>query len=454
MKEYSEGILVNTTSKEESSPIIKSDERTLEIVAKIANELDKNIQVTYDVPSKYQDGKVPILDLKANINEEGKIEYVFYRKSISSRKVTDKFSAMSVKQKCNILTQQCFMRLHNTSESVDTETKVNLLNDFMEDLANAGYEENERYNILTGAFKTDEKLKTKEKQGLRPYYRGSDYIENKNTNKNEKLRKRNNWYKKKNNKFKTVMFVDPTPGDKLLKNFKITEEKFKISDDIRIKFVSKSGNKLKHIFSKRNPFQKACGANDCHPCDPSGDDNLVFPNCRSNNISYSATCTLCEKEGRNKTYIGETCRNLYMRSKEHYAAFKHDNEKSFMFKHMNAEHADSNENVNFKWKILRKFMKPLQRQIYEANTISNMPDNVLLNSKQEFNHMNTKKICMKSSLEKHFQCNNCGGKFPTKNHFEQFYESIKCSSCQYEAIGKMTSNIMTRTSTQQESETN
>ena len=52
-----------------------------------------------------------------------------------------------------ILTQQCFTRLHNTSNSIPEERKVDILNDFMKELKLSGYDEKDRYSILTGGIK-------------------------------------------------------------------------------------------------------------------------------------------------------------------------------------------------------------------------------------------------------------------------------------------------------------
>ena len=69
-------------------------------------------------------------------------------------------------------------------------------------------------------------------------------------------------------KYASVMFVDATPGDKLLKRVRETDTMYPmaISDDCRIKFVTKSGMKLKNIVQRKNPFTKTCGADDCIPC--------------------------------------------------------------------------------------------------------------------------------------------------------------------------------------------
>ena len=37
------------------------------------------------------------------------------------------------------------------------------------------------------------------------------------------------------------------------------------------------------------------------------------------------------------------------------------------------EHMNNEQGVDFKWKVLRKFRKPLQRQLFEAMTIKNKP---------------------------------------------------------------------------------
>ena len=42
---------------------IPSDKRTMNLIKTIADSIDENITVSYDIPSNYTDNKVPILDL-------------------------------------------------------------------------------------------------------------------------------------------------------------------------------------------------------------------------------------------------------------------------------------------------------------------------------------------------------------------------------------------------------
>ena len=235
---------------------VQGDERTMIIIQDIANNINENIQVTFDVPSNYSDNKVPILDVKAGIDSENKIEFLFYKKPMTNNLVTMKSSAMSMNQKMAILTQQCFTRLHNTSDNTRESEKVEILNCFMQDLKASGYSESERSNVLKGGMKAFRNIKIKEFLKIRPFYRSNSFEKvQRETLKNDKKK---NWSKGKkcDSNFKSVMFVDATPGDTLLKMMKATEERFMIAEDKRIKFISKSGTKLVNIFEKKNPFER------------------------------------------------------------------------------------------------------------------------------------------------------------------------------------------------------
>ena len=70
---------------------IPGDIRTMKIIQEIANSIDENIKVTFDVPYYNSDKKVPILDLKVSLNKvTKKIEYKFYKKPMASKMVTHK----------------------------------------------------------------------------------------------------------------------------------------------------------------------------------------------------------------------------------------------------------------------------------------------------------------------------------------------------------------------------
>ena len=52
----------------------------MQVIQKIANEIEEMIQMTFDVTSNYEDKKVPMLDMKTWINEEDKILFEYAHK--------------------------------------------------------------------------------------------------------------------------------------------------------------------------------------------------------------------------------------------------------------------------------------------------------------------------------------------------------------------------------------
>ena len=67
--------------------------RTMSIIQKVANSLNSDIKVTFDCPSNNEDCMVPILDVKAKVNESGKFDYMFNKKPCATTLCTMKNSA-------------------------------------------------------------------------------------------------------------------------------------------------------------------------------------------------------------------------------------------------------------------------------------------------------------------------------------------------------------------------
>ena len=252
-------------------------------------------------------------------------------------------------------------------------------------------------------------------------------------------KKSHSWFQNNTEKYATVMFVEATPGDKLLKMLKATEDKFRIADNLRIKFVSKCGPKLVQMFHKKDPFKDTCGAHDCTPCAQARDSGDQPQNCRKNNITYMAKCVNCEKEGKQRVYYGETSRNLYIRSKEHYADVISKQNNSWMYRHMHKEHIENVSGVKFCWRILGSTNKPLTRQLTEAVKIRSNQGPKSLNTKTEFNAQRVHRIVIDNSKSK-FDCKTCGHLFENetdrKNHDVKFHKIVVCNQCNEDNFGE------------------
>ena len=158
-------------------------------------------------------------------------------------------------------------------------------------------------------------------------------------------------------------------------------------------------------------------------------------------MTYHAKCNNCDLEGKNRVYNGETARNLYVRSKEHYSALQKKSSHSFMYKHIEKEHDGDCSNVNFNWQVIGKFRKPLERQLSEAIDIKRKPLDENLNSKNEFYRQNLNRIILNNE-DKPETCGYCSRKFEVWNDLqkhEQFFHTryqCKNAECGYLSFGE------------------
>ena len=129
--EYKDGKLKYDPEKEKRDEKLPKDRVTMEIIKSIANSISDMIEFTVDVPSNYEEDKMPILDMKVWLNDEDEVEYMFYEKPMKSTLVINKQSALPENVKMKTLTQEVFRRLHNTRSTVMNKYKTEILNDFI-----------------------------------------------------------------------------------------------------------------------------------------------------------------------------------------------------------------------------------------------------------------------------------------------------------------------------------
>ena len=79
---------------------------TMEVVQNIANSINPMVKLTVDTPCNYKDGKLPVLDVKVDVNEEedNRIDFEFYEKPTKNPRVILASSALSNSQKRTIMT--------------------------------------------------------------------------------------------------------------------------------------------------------------------------------------------------------------------------------------------------------------------------------------------------------------------------------------------------------------
>ena len=102
-----------------------------------------------------------------------------------------------------------------------------------------------------------------------------------------------------------------------------------------------------------------------------------LPPCTKSNLVYENICLGCNPGATSKgelqeirtdtptTYIGESSRSIYERSKEHWEGARKNCDKNHMVKHQSLEHGGSTD-LKFHMKVRGFFKTALARQVAEA----------------------------------------------------------------------------------------
>ena len=87
--------------------------------------------------------------------------------------------------------------------------------------------------------------------------------------------------------------------------------------------------------------------------------------------------------GTKARYYGETSRSIYVRGKQHLSALeKADQHKDNAFvNHRNNFHKGEEQEVRFKLSLVKKFKRPLERQVWEGVEIHKADVDIVMNSK-------------------------------------------------------------------------
>ena len=351
----------------------EDDKRTMELIKEIGNSIHPSIRLEIDYPSKYDDKKLPILDIKVWIEErQGKrvIMYEHYMKEVSSKALIHIRSAMPTNMKRTILTQEMVRIMLHCSRNLPYEVKVRHINDFILRMQYSGYNKEFRYDVTKSAMKAYDNILEKDALGEKPIHRAKDWkIEER---RKEKVKKKENWYKNKGSE--TVIFVPYTPHSQLKS---IYMELIKQSK-LKIKVVERSGINIRRLIHKPNANREGdCKRDDCFVCKSGGKGS-----CSKNSVRYDIQCEQgCKMKA---IYEGETSYNAYTRGKEHANAYESKEEKSMLWKHCVDKH-ESNP-VEFKMNVKKSFGKDtMMRQIDEGVSIYNTQKERLMNSRSEWN---------------------------------------------------------------------
>ena len=361
------------------------------VLHQIATSVDSMIKFTFDHPSNHKEGKMPVLDLKVHMDNEGYVIHEYYEKPTKNPNVILPSSALSWKVKRTVFTQEALRRIRNTSQRLGPHAADDALSNYMLKLKMAGYNHQFRAEIIKSAKHAFSLQLKSAADGEKPLYRDKNRIFEDKKARGKQLY---NWWNRKGSsvhKYDTVVFVPPTPGSQLAKMMQRKEAAINSSGDSRIKIIERGGIKLKHLITSRNPFPPApCYRKTCPVCkettftEPVDLRSSNVP-CSKMGVTYQYTCLTCKANGVTARYEGESGRPFINRATEHIRGLRKDNKSNPMVKHQKQDH--KSKTVKFKIDVNQTFKDPLSRQAREGVRISNPADSAkIFNSKSEFNH--------------------------------------------------------------------
>ena len=389
-KDKNESVSGGSLFEEESEK--DREKEGMEFFKKIGDSIDKSIKLEIDYPSKYDDKKMPLLDVKVWIEDKEcnmqesqhnkevqknkkAIRYEHYRKSMASRMTVHERSAIPANQKRNILTQEVIRILKNCSQELPWEVKVEHLEHLSLRLQYSGYDMKFRREIIDSGIKAYRQMEENDRQGRIPLHRTREW--KRNERERMKRVKKEEWFKKGG--YESLIFVPATPKAELKKKLqrKVDET------DIKIKVIEKTGSTLKRSLQKTSiSDKKECEDEECKICKTSKVKGL----CRKEGVTYEIVCKACKDK-----YIGETGRSAWARMNEHLYEYKMRKESSVLWRHCKEKHESKEQ--EFVYQVRDVFGSDATlRQVTEAVDIRRECSG--MNNKGEWGHTSLPRLVM------------------------------------------------------------
>ena len=156
--------------------------------------ISESTKLTVDCPSMNINNQnfMPILDVQVKV-VKNKIEYRFYKKSMSNHRVMLARSAMPPNIKRNSLAQEVIRRLRNTSRDLPWSEKAAILTEFSHSMMCSGYSEKFRLEIIQAGVVGFERQCAEADSGGTPVHRPRSY--NLEERMKKKMLTKTSWYR-------------------------------------------------------------------------------------------------------------------------------------------------------------------------------------------------------------------------------------------------------------------
>ena len=184
--------------EEEEAAGVTLLQKTSEVLEGAMNSICSWLRLTMEHEEMFN-GVLPTLDMIIWVNNSNKVLFSFFEKTMVSPMVLHKRSAMPESIRRATLNQELVRRMVNTSELVDNEKRLEVVDSYAQKLINSEYSLKETRDVIIGGLKGYERLLSLSRDKENPRWKPL-HVSGKFNSKNRrmaKLKTKNNWFKGK-----------------------------------------------------------------------------------------------------------------------------------------------------------------------------------------------------------------------------------------------------------------
>ena len=170
-------------------------EVTTRVLKATMNNLVEGIKFTVESRMDHDGVWLPTLDVSLAVTAENRVTFKYYEKDVSTNTVLHQRTAMEDNAKMQILAQEMSRRMLNTSEKMDNQTRLEVVDKMAVKMLTSGYSKKQTRRAISNGLKYYEAKKARCLKENRPLYRtASDSLAGRYR---KKLVAKSTWFKQK-----------------------------------------------------------------------------------------------------------------------------------------------------------------------------------------------------------------------------------------------------------------
>ena len=156
------------------------EERTREEICKSLNSVMDFLQFTVETQKDFVNNMLPTLDIQIRVESNGLLTYKHFTKPTNNNILLQKGTALSDETVFSSLRQELIRRMKNTSMDIDLDTRIEIIEEFIQILVNGGHKYSYIKAIVLQAltkymYMVERSLKNIEDRDYMPLYRENEY---------------------------------------------------------------------------------------------------------------------------------------------------------------------------------------------------------------------------------------------------------------------------------------